>query len=87
MKIKEFYSLKCIDGQNIIVSNNKTQKLNTSIVLSEISSYLFDLLKENDLNEEEMLYKLLENFEVSSVLALRDINVFVKELKKFDILE
>ena len=87
MKIKEFYSLKCIDGQNIIVSNNKTQKLNTSIVLSEISSYLFDLLKENDLNEEEMLYKLLENFEVSSVLALRDINVFVKELKRFDILE
>ncbi len=87
MKIKEFYSLKCIDGQNIIVSNNKNYKMNTSIVLSEISSYLFDLLKENDMNEEEMLYKLLENFEVSSVLALRDINVFVKELKRFDILE
>ncbi len=88
MRIKEGFELKNIHGQNIIVCDGETVKdFTRSIALSSTSSFLWSKLKEGEKTKEELLGLLLDNFDISTVLALNDIDVFVKTLKKDGIIE
>lgn len=85
MKIKEEYSLITENGQNIVVCKNKG--FSNSIILSHISAAIFNKLKEKDCSKEELLHFLLDNFDISTVLALSDLDIFIKLMKENDILE
>lgn len=88
MRIKEGFELKNIHGQNIVVCNGEFSKNFTrSIALSSTSAFLWEKLKEGEKNKEELLKLLLESFDISTVLALNDIDVFVRTLKKDGIIE
>lgn len=87
MKIKEGFSLVNRSGQRIVEANNGSSGLNNAIVLNETSAFLWNLLKEKDVTKTEMLNALLENFEVSTVLALADIDVFVRTMNENGIIE
>lgn len=87
MKIKEGYVLKKIDGNNTIVPENGLPPLNATITLNESSAFLWRYLKEHNATKEEMFNALLENFDLSTVLALNDIEMFLKTLNEFNILE
>ncbi len=87
MKIKSGFSLKNIDGNSVIVCNNNAATPIDNIVLGETAVFLWECLSEKDMGKEQLLNALLDRFEISTVLALNDIDVFVKTLRENDIIE
>lgn len=88
MKIKNGFFLKKENGQNIIVCDKSIVKDFTStIVLTEPSAYLWNLLQSENATKEKMLNGLLKEFDISTVLALSNIDVFIRTLKENGILE
>ncbi len=81
MKIKQGFSLKTEDGQTVIVCDKAINKdFNSTIFLTDRSVFLWNLVKSNDVTKEQMLNGLLQNFDISTVLALNDIDVFIRTL-------
>lgn len=88
MRIKEGFELKNIHGRNIIIYSGESIKdFTRSIALSSTSAFLWDKLKEGEKTKEELLNLLLKSFDISTVLALNDIDIFIKTLKKDGIIE
>ncbi len=85
MKIKSGYEVKNISGQDVVVYNDKP--LNNEIILNENSLFLWNLTKQNHVTKSEMLTALLEEFDISTVLALGNIDTFVRTLKEYGVLE
>lgn len=88
MKIKNGYGLQKVSGQWIITYNGvPTGAQLNSIVLSDTAAFLWNLLKEKEVTKTEMLDALISEFDISTVLALGNIDVFVRTLKENDIIE
>lgn len=88
MKIKKGYKLKSVGGQQTIVADRRIIKnFNNVIVLNESAVFLWNLINEREVTKQEMLSALLDEFDISTVLALGNIDVFVKTLKENDIIE
>ncbi len=89
MKIKKGFSLVKTNGQNVVVCDKSIIKDFTSnIVLNETCSYLWEIVeKDENITKEKMLNMLLQRYDISTVLALNDIDVFVKTLKEHGIIE
>ena len=88
MKIKKGYQLKLKSGSYVIERTNKAvgEPFN-SIVLTETSAFLWNILKEKEATKTQMLDALINNFDISTVLALGDIDVFVRTMKENGIIE
>ena len=81
---KDFF-LDFVDGQNVVKS--KSGCLNDSIFLNETAAFLWSELSKSKQTKEQLLNKLLSQFDISTVLALNDIDIFVKTLNKYEILD
>ncbi len=81
MKLKNGYSLVKHDDSYIIEPLKKT------VVLSDIGVFLWNKTINKDLSNSELLDLLLNNFEISTVLALGEIDTFIKKCKENGILE
>ena len=83
MHIKDGYTLeKRKDGAAVIAPDGS----DTHILLNEISEYLWELAK-TDISKTDMLNRLLDRFDVSTVLALGTIDTFLKTLNMNGITE
>lgn len=88
MQIKKGFYLKKENGQNTIVCDKTIQKdFNATIFLTDTAVLLWEMLEKSNVTKEQMLNGLLEKFDISTVLALSDIDVFIKTLKENGILE
>ncbi len=88
MKIKQGFSLKQKNGEAVIVCDKSINRDFTSTIqLTETSVFLWDLLKNGNCSKEQMLNELLKEFDISTVLALNNIDVFVRTLKENGIIE
>ena len=88
MRIKNGYELINRAGQNIVVSKEKSvDSPENTIFLTDTAVFLWNLLKEKDVTKTDMLNALIENFDISTVLALGDIDVFVRTMKENGIIE
>ena len=87
MKLKNGFVLKKENGQNIIVCTDKTISFDNIIMLNETNALLFDRLSEGPRTKEELLNLLLDEFDISTILALNDIDVFIKTLKQNGVIE
>ncbi len=88
MKIKKGFNIKCENGQTaIICDKNINRDFNSTILLSDTSAYLWKLLQNENANKEQMLNGLLKEFDISTVLALNNIDIFIRTLKENGILE
>lgn len=88
MKIRKGFKLKSISGQYTIVPDRRINKTFTNvIVLNDTAVFLWNLVKEREVTKQQMLEALLENFDISTVLALGNIDVFVRTMKENDIIE
>ena len=85
MHIKDGFSLKNFEGQYTVVSDNG--ELENTIVLTDTALFLWNLLKEKNASKTEMLNALLSNFDISTVLALGNIDVFLRTMKENGIIE
>ena len=85
MRIKDGFSLKNFEGQYTVVSDNG--ELENTIVLTDTALFLWNLLKTREVSKTDMLNALLSNFDISTVLALGDIDVFLRTMKENSIIE
>lgn len=85
MRIKDGFNLKNYDGQYTVTADGG--ELENTIVLSDTALFLWNLLKQRDVSKTEMLNALLDNFDISTVLALGDIDVFLRTMKENGITE
>lgn len=88
MKIKQGFSIKTENGQNVVICDkNINKEFNSTIILSDTYVYMWNLLQNGNPTKEELLNGLLDNFNISTVLALNDIDVFIRNLKENGIIE
>ncbi len=88
MRIKDGYDIRSFEGQaTVVASSPDAQPLENTIVLTETAIFLWNMLKAKDTAKTEMLNALLDNFDVSTVLALGDIDVFLRTMKENGIIE
>ena len=88
MRIKDGFELKNSHGEYLVVSKDKTAYMpHNSIVLADTAVFLWNLLKEKDVSKADMLNALIENFDISTVLALGNIDVFVRTMRENGIIE
>lgn len=88
MRIKDGYDIKSFEGQaTVVASSPDAQPLENTIVLTDTAVFLWNMLKAKDTAKTEMLNALLDNFDISTVLALGDIDVFLRIMKENGIIE
>lgn len=87
MKIKPGYTLKNISGQQTIVASAPAAALRNTIVLSATSVFLWEQLQAGVTSKEQLLHSLLDHFDISTVLALSDIDIFLKTLRENGVIE
>ena len=88
MRIKDGYDIKNLEGQaTVVVSLPDVQPLENTIVLTDTAVFLWNMLKAKDTVKSEMLNALLENFDISTVLALGNIDLFLRTMKENGIIE
>lgn len=87
MKIKNEFHLIKSSGQNIIATKKPQRKPLNTIILTDTSVFLWELLKKNDVSKTDMLEALVKKFDLSTILALSDIDIFIRTMRENDILE
>ena len=88
MRIKSDFTLKNEKGKHIVVATgDTTRSFSSSIILQDTAVFMWNLLKEKDLTKEQLVNSLLDNFPISTVLALSYVDTFFKTLKENEILE
>lgn len=87
MKIKKDFILRKVADSYVVVPVGKlTLDFNGIINLNETGAFLFELLQEGA-EKEELLRKMLEEYDVTSEKAAADIDVFLKKAEEADVLE
>ena len=87
MKLKSGFILKKENGQNVVLCTDKNVRFDSSIMLGTTNAFLFEQLLEGEKTKEQLLNLLLQNFDVSTVLALNDIDIFIRTLKEHGVIE
>ena len=88
MRIKSDFTLKNDKGKHIIVATGETARsFNSSIILNDAAIFMWECLKKEDLSKEQLVNALLDEFPISTVLALSHVDTFFKTLKENEILE
>ena len=86
MKIRDGYLLRSVAGKNIVVSIGSDVEFNGMLTLNDTGVFFWNLLQK-DTTKEEMLDAVLKEYDVSSDIALQDIENFIKKLEESGILE
>ncbi len=87
MKIKEDFLLrKVADSYVVVPVNSMSLDFNGIINLNETGAFLFELLQKGA-EKQDLLDRMLEEYEVAPEKAEIDIDNFIKKVKEADILE
>ena len=87
MKIKKDFILRKVADSYVVVPVGKlTLDFNGIINLNETGAFLFGLLQDGA-EKEELLRKMLEEYDVTPEKAAADIDVFLKKAEEADVLE
>lgn len=87
MKIKEDFLLRKVADSYVVVPVNKmTLDFNGIINLNETGAFLFGLLQDGA-QKEELVERLLEEYDVTPEKAECDVEKFIAKVKEADILE
>lgn len=87
MKIKSDFILKKVaDSYVVMPVNDLSLDFNGIINLNETGAFLFEILQ-NGAEREDLLKKMLDEYEVDEKTASNDIDAFIKKLKDAEILE
>ena len=87
MKIKSDFILRKVADSYVVVPVGKlTLDFNGIINLNETGAFLFELLQKGA-EREDLIEKMLEEYEVSPEKAASDIDIFIQKVKEGDVLE
>lgn len=86
MKIKKEFILREIVGDIVLVPINKsTSKFDGLITMNEIGKFIWENI-ESAKDEEELLQRILDEYEVDKDVAKDDLDEFLGKLKEIDII-
>ena len=87
MKIPDNFVLRNIIGEYIIVPVGQfATEFNGIISTNSTGAFLWDLLTREDLSEEELVEKMLDEYDTDEPNAREDVRLFVSELKRVGII-
>ncbi len=84
MKINENFSIQVLNGHTVII-DSQSGKTCGEVDFNEIKMFLWELSKSREITKAEMLSEVLKKFEISTVLALGEIDTFIRKLKEYGI--
>lgn len=88
MKIKEGFMLRQVAGQHIVMPlGQKALDFNCAITLNESGAFLWSVLEKGVADKNELLSKLLEEYDVEETLAQKDIDAFLQKLIENDLID
>ena len=87
MKIKNNFLLRKVADSYVVVPVGKMSlDFNGIITLNETGAFLFELLQKG-CEREDLVAKLLDEYEVSAEKASADVDKFLEKVKESDVLE
>lgn len=87
MKIKSGFAKRKIAGSNIVVPvGSATKDFNGMITLNDSGSFFWDSML-SDTTEDEVVKKVLEEYDIDEETARRDIEKIIKMLEDNNLLE
>ena len=87
MKIKnDFVLRKVADSYVVVPVNSLTLDFNGVMNLNETGAFLFEQLQ-NGIEKEELVWKMLDEYDVTEEKASADIDAFISKLKDADVFE
>ena len=87
MKIKEGYLMREVAGNHVVVPTGKAAlDFNGMLNLNGTGAFLWKQLADGQ-NEQELLFALLEEYDIDEVTAKADISDFLAKLKAADLVE
>lgn len=87
MKIKnDFVLRKVADSYVVVPVSSLTLDFNGIINLNETGAFLFEQLQ-SGIEKDELISKMLEEYDVSKEKAITDIEDFINKLKDADVFE
>ena len=88
MKIKSGFVLEKVGGAYLAVAvGSRTKDFNGLVRMNGTGAFLWGLLAERDMTKEELLSKVLSEYEVGEAQAMADIEAFENKLRENGILE
>ena len=87
MKIKDGFMLREVASQAMVVAVGEASKnFNGIIRLNSTGKFLWELMQ-NDISEQELVEKMISEYDVDEDTAKKDIDVYLEILRGADLLE
>ncbi|MGN0172911.1 MAG: PqqD family protein [Acutalibacteraceae bacterium] len=87
MKIKEGFVVREVAGTYIALATGELSKTyNGSLTLNSSAKFLFDNLQ-NDITKEELIQKMIDNYDVDSKTAESAVNKFITKLEEENLID
>lgn len=84
MKIKENYIAKHVLDNDVVIDITGSSK--NILKLNPTASLMFEKLKEG-ISTEDLVKVILDNYDIDPTTAINDVNKFIEELNKLNVLE
>ena len=86
MKIKpDFQIVQMANDYMLVPTGDQIDSFNGTVILNEVSAFLLDQMKE-DLEKEDLVERLLMEFDVDPATAREDVDAAVEKMKQIGIL-
>ena len=86
MKFKKEFMLREIVGETILIPmGDSNNHFNGIITINELGKFIWENL-ESSKDEEDLLHKILEEYEVEEKEAKEDLDEFLEKLRQVDII-
>lgn len=87
MKIKEGFKLRKVAGNYIVIATGKaSREFNGMINLNEVGAFLWQCLEKNS-TKEQLVQALLNEYDVSEEIAIKDVDAFVAKIEGAKLVE
>lgn len=85
MQINKKFKIEAINGQMVII-DSESGKVCGNADFNEIKMFLWELAQDREITKQQMLSEVLAKYEISTVLALGEIDYFIKKIKEYGII-
>ena len=86
MKLKpDFQIVQMANDYMLVPTGDQIDSFNGTVILNEVSAFILNQLKE-DLEKEDLVERLVMEFDVDSATAREDVDVAVEKMKQIGIL-
>ena len=88
MRIKEGFVLRSIVGQHVVIGEGIAQvNFNKMPSLNDTAAFLWKAAQEGDFTEEDLVSRLLDEYEVEKEVAAKDVHAMLAQWSELGLVE